>query len=522
MEDFCRIQVPKSSYLEKALAWLFFISVVLLAFDNVQTLPYVIGELSPVASAWVLLCFIGLFCFGIAFDKIKFKMSNNIISWLLTGFAIVIVLSGIFNLSEILEVTGKGRTGIEKFSKQVILLSLCYMITLAFYNSFKAKGIKWALNFMVLASLVSFVVVIIYSFFEIGHIWGHEWCSKVLAWFDAFFRKVPLDYKNRIRSVCGEGSWFANYLCFVYPMFIYGLLSYKRKSLYYLLIVTIWILSYLSFSRIVYFFVFTETFFIISIWLYLVKAKKYESVLLKKFFFLMVITFAGLYFIPEVPAKDYAEGEKAINVLKSMFPVDNKVTGVDSKNSQLTPELPAKDFADGDQAASVSKSASLKGNKIYKSGSKNYSNMGRIGSWCTAINMGSDRPVLGFGLGQYGFYAYRYVPDWAKNNVEIRSWVDLSVTNSWAPVHNLYARLFAETGLCGVLSWVLIWLVSALKMLKDVIKSQDHASVNIAFCILLAIYGVMVVGMNIDSFRYMQYWIILGMLLIYVEEQKPG
>ena len=134
--------------------------------------------------------------------------------------------------------------------------------------------------------------------------------------------------------------------------------------------------------------------------------------------------------------------------------------------------------------------------------------------------MGKDRPVLGFGLGQYGFHAYNYVPDWAKSNPEISSWVDLSMTQKWAPVHNIYARLFAETGICGIFSWILIWLVSAIIMLKDLIKSKDRQTLNISVFFLLAIYGIMVVGMNIDSFRYMPYWIIPGAMMIYFEDKN--
>ena len=135
----------------------------------------------------------------------------------------------------------------------------------------------------------------------------------------------------------------------------------------------------------------------------------------------------------------------------------------------------------------------------------------RLAYASAALNAFQAHPLTGVGLGASGFAIYQNMPDWVLAGVpEIAN--QMSPTSSLYPnPKNLYVRLLTETGLLGLLLFLLFYLslfAETLSLLRD----GTGPSRWLAAAGIFALTAIILQGITQDSFAMPEMWINLGLL----------
>jgi hypothetical protein len=435
-------------------------------FNDLEAMPRIFGEFRLEGSFYPV-------AFGIVFagiglllnprlskpKHISFKMFLFFLAWVL--------ISGTINCLTIAEVCTKGRTGIEKFILQAIVLLFVFFTTLLGYNVAVKVWKDRTLEIIRRAILLSFIIAGAYSLIEIQYLLGASWAGKALVGLNSLFRNDTALYP-RLRSVCGEASWFGSYFSFVYPWLLSYLFQVKRGFLLYLCIVGYALaMVYLSLSRTAYFIMVAETFLFILLMITKNMTRKVKTQLLVFLFVLVGLGFI-VHFIPSPT--------KSLQVIKSF---------------------------------------------VVKDTSYKLSNIGRFGSSFAGLRMGYANPIAGVGLGQYGFHMPEYTPSWAYASEEIKSWASTSPDTPWAPVNNIHVRIFAELGAVGLMLWLSIWgtsLISSFRITRKFRYYNPEKKIS-SIVLTVSIFGLILSGFNFDSFRFMAYWFLLA--IVWASHELP-
>ncbi len=122
------------------------------------------------------------------------------------------------------------------------------------------------------------------------------------------------------------------------------------------------------------------------------------------------------------------------------------------------------------------------------------------------------RPLLGVGLGQYGFNYPGAIRAEDLRSWEVQGYVaDTSAEEAWPPAYSIHVRLLAETGLIGYVLWLLLVIIPLLRSLR---LANDHTVVGrMHLAVTLTLSGWLLLGSSIDSFRFFGGWIALGIAL---------
>jgi len=433
-------------------------------FNGLNAIPRIFGELSVEGAFYPIA--LGMVVAGASLLlNTSLAKPQHISFKLLVLFLVWVFISGIVNCLTIVDASTKGRTGVEKLILQSILLVFVFLTALLGYHVAVRVWKDRTLKIIRRAVLFSFIIAGIYSLIEIPYLLGASWAEEVLVGISSLFRSESVLYPGKLRSICGEASWFGSYFSFIYPWLLSYLFYSKRRFLLYLgIVVYALVMVYFTFSRTAYFITALETLLFI-----LLMAKRNKSHKEKMRFFVFLFVLAGLgstvFFAPAT--------EKPSLVVKSFF---------------------IKDTA-------------------YR-----FSNIGRLGSSFAGLKMGCANPIAGVGLGQYGFHMSKHTPSWAWASDEIHHWASTSSDTSWAPVHNIHVRIFAELGVVGLTLWLLIWGTAWRSIYKITRKLRHYSQKEEMFgsILLVTIFGVMLSGFNSDSFRFMGYWFLLPVVWAWV------
>ena len=127
----------------------------------------------------------------------------------------------------------------------------------------------------------------------------------------------------------------------------------------------------------------------------------------------------------------------------------------------------------------------------------NYAVLERLAHWQAAFDMARDNLWLGVGFGNYGVvYA----------NYDLINWPD-----ALGHAHNYYLNLLAETGVVGLLAYLLLWAAILWRTLS-VLRRADWPVRGIALG-LLAIWTAVTVHHLVDKLYVNNIYIHLGVLL---------
>lgn len=450
-------------------------AIVLLPFN---ALPYgrtILGEIGYEGAFYPLLA--GLLWWTMrAATRSPISLPRHPSARILLLFVIWIFISALLNVPSIIEAVTKGRTGIEKFLLQSLLVGFMVASGVFAFNILVRSG---ALLYRIRTwASFSFIACGLYSAIEIGKLLGVTAFADALFQIDAFIRDRDnlLAYAElgRLRSVSGEASWFAMYLAFVMPWLLSRLYTQSRPYWGHALVIAYALmLIALTWSRAAYGITLVQV---------------------------LVFALGARYLVAD--GRRSARGNVVTISLVGLFAATATLTLVVF-----------------DQAVFAQRS--LLDILLSLLDTDNLSNIGRIGSQVAAMRMAMENPWFGVGLGQYGFHLAGSAPGWALASAEMAGWMSSSVDAPWAPAHGLYSRIAAELGFVGLTLWLAIWISvihGVTKRLRQ--RSGGREEQMLSLALLTSIVGVLLAGLNSDSLRFFGYWLVLAVAWAHIERAE--
>lgn len=465
------IRVTYSIY--PLLARIVVIALLLLPFNDLPYFPGVLGELSGEGAVYPLLLaallFVPLFFVG------RVQRPKHISFSFLLGFIGWAAVSGLFNINIISENLTKGRGGVEKFTLQFALLIFVSLCSVLVYSVASRQWGSKALMVFRKWVLLGFLLVGAYCLVEIARLVEMSWAVSILQVIDPLLHDEP--YFGRLRSVSGEASWLGVYLAFAFPWLLsYMFTAEKQKFWYIVIVIFALLIAIFTYSRYIYFTILLQI--VAYIFMVFTLRRKIARKSLLYIFgsaitILMVIVVVVFWSPPSAMSL-----ERIVSVFTSLARISED-------------------------------------NPYY------LSNVARVGSQVAACAMAFNHPIFGIGLGQYGFLMPEYVPGWALMSDEIQKWMSPLPGTAWPPVHGLYARIAAETGMVGLIFWLATWgtmLISTWRRCRKVfLLNREQGMLGVA--LIISKVGVLLAGLNLDSFRVFSYWFLLALGWLYVDHK---
>jgi len=237
-------------------------AVILLPFNGLPYFADILRELSKEGSFYPML---GLVLFGGAglFSGRRLRLPRDPSAKWLWAFLGWLAISALVNLPLILVAETKGRTGAEKLALQTLLLGFGVVSALMTYNVL--SRVDRPLERMKVWIGYSFALPALYSFFEVVTLYtGASWSIASQIVVDKLIFGGTSFY-GRVRSVCGESSYFALYAIFLFPWLAVEALRPRRPPAAALPVLALTGMVYLSFSRFGYLAVGAELLFILGV-----------------------------------------------------------------------------------------------------------------------------------------------------------------------------------------------------------------------------------------------------------------
>jgi hypothetical protein len=91
--------------------------------------------------------------------------------------------------------------------------------------------------------------------------------------------------------------------------------------------------------------------------------------------------------------------------------------------------------------------------------------------------------------------------------MEVRTYVT-EAEEAWPPSYSIHARMLAETGLFGYLTWLSMILTGIWRGLANADVETENGRAHIA--VAMTLIGWLLLGASIDSFRFFGGWIAVG------------
>lgn len=130
-----------------------------------------------------------------------------------------------------------------------------------------------------------------------------------------------------------------------------------------------------------------------------------------------------------------------------------------------------------------------------------------------------DHPLLGVGLGQSGFYLFGRMPDWALDRNPEMAFLLAPWSWTFPNPKNLWVRLLAETGLVGMLFFVVFLLLCAAASFA--LLSRRAAVYRLTGLYgMVAVPAVVISGFSLDTLALPTIWIALGLIVAGIEALK--
>lgn len=134
----------------------------------------------------------------------------------------------------------------------------------------------------------------------------------------------------------------------------------------------------------------------------------------------------------------------------------------------------------------------------------------RIVYWKAGWDIFGQRPLLGVGLGNAGFYFYDQLDPYAWELIEVRHYM----FNFISPpnIKSLWMRLLAETGILGFTCW-LVWLLLILLTALSLRRQKKPIARVFGLAGVLTLLGLLIEGFSLDTFALPYFWVTFGLLV---------
>lgn len=383
-----------------------------------------------------------------------------------------------------------------RFLKDCLLYDVIfsYGVSLWAYHLYQNKNTRpeasqtAAFSHLTISITILCLIMTAYSIIEIGYLTGNLTCARILAQINPLLYEVkklhgwwpPLLWKNQLRSLFAEPSFFGLASTMIVPILIYKILE-PSKSIFV--------------KRF-----FTCVFGIFVIMLFLTRARTALLLFIGQLFLLVsyIIFFKRIYL------------KRAFKILfvvllsfgLSLFIMSGfKVVNLDSgTTSTSTVQANATDYINDNVASVV-------GNKR--------SNTARFASVRATFLTGLQHSLFGVGRGFSTPYVNaNFTEDDLRNN-EVRNWSRYieqeGVLKSPIPVLNQFSIVFANFGVMGLF----LYLLPMFYVLASILKILYSGQMDIEGACLIIAYIATVAAMFSNS-AFLTYYIMTGILISYI------
>ena len=453
--------------ISKILEILLVVAIFLIPFDNLPYAKNILGELSYRGAVYPFIIII-LINFGYTIKNKEIYLPKGKEWKFIFVFLVITVISCLFNAQSILNNSFKGRSGINKLILQFMVIIFMVLVLYTSEIIIKIRNIK--LKNLRKYIMYSLIPVLIYGFLELlnmSKILDLSWILNKISYLIHTYSRGEF-YVKGIRSVTGEVSYFAMYSSFALPWiasYIFTEKITKNKICYSIITMSLLVLMVFSKSRTSYIIIITQIFMFVI--------------------FLMICNTNIKYKITVI---------RSTAICIMIFIVINSTV--------LS--------AVGGDINSV-KSFSIKGVVTSLLDSNNMSNIARVGLQGAALNIAIKNPILGTGLGQYGFHVKGNLSEKALTSLEVQNWMNPEI-DIWPPAFSLYSRMVAEQGFVGGIFWIVFLLYLVIKLLKKVRKCKDDI---LGIALLVSFIGVLISWWNADTYGQLSFWILLPFVISY-------
>jgi O-antigen ligase len=447
--------------LQKTYKILFFLGLFFFPFNGYKGIAG-LGEFKSEAGAiFFFLGFLFLIVNAIVTKRIVIPY-KNLIFQLIFFFVIWCFITTLFNYGTVSTNYFKQTSGINRFLRQYIALLLSSLVFFLLYINILAKmELKEILFKIRKVFLLSLILASVYGLLQVlvttFSIRFFYTLIEILNYFP--FLESNFYPGGRISSISYEPPFLAIYLITISGwMFSYILTS--KNPLRFVPTISILFLTYFSGSRTGLVVIFIQL-VIFSVFLYNdQRFKKYIT----KFFIGFAVVFSVLLLL---------NGEK---VIKS---VTEKMDSLDFKKN-LT---------------------------------KNVSNQSRFGMQYASIQVFLENPIIGVGFGQQTYHNRTHYPTWAtRKNYEFELYYKNKKEKAFPPGYNIYTRLLAETGLVGIVLFLMI-LYFSLNEIRLLMKNAKEEEKTLLIIVLISLIGLYINWFQIDTFRMYGIWLGLAILI---------
>lgn len=382
-------------------------------------------------------------------------MVPSVFFLLTLAFLLVIVLGVAINFDEIATVWYKGRSGMSRVITQGMAVTLGPLVTLMFFN-FAVRGGLPAISRGAWIALMLMTVVALFEVASWASIPGltqiHEVLSLVIHAESGTF------YPERLRMTAFEASWGAVMLTFIFPFAITAG-SGRRVALVAGIVVLLVVLLQSRTGMLV---------IAVQFMLFLAGFFRHRKDLILHGTTAAALVVLAMMMIPSIQASVMEKGSNLIRY-GSMDGLIDPTPGV----------------------------------------TENVSNVTRLAAIRAGLSMFEERPLLGVGLGQYGFNYPYHIRAEDLRSYEVRNYATAGdAARAWPPAYSLHVRLLAETGLAGYLIWLAMIVPLLLRSLSRSTGATYVGRMHLAVAMTLT--GWLLLGASIDSFRFFGGWIALG------------
>lgn len=342
--------------------------------------------------------------------------------------------------------------------------------------------------------LAAVAVILIYALVEIPYVfYNNEYCKAILIAFNPILHDIkdggtwwpPLLWPDvRIRSIFAEPSYLGIYMAFAMPWLWYMMISKKnyRANLFAAVIILLnTFIVFLTKSRTGIVILIGELLLLSLVTVYFFKIKDFKNLFRN-------IAIVCLSFVAFIGANFFIEHSSlncTNNSHKSNTEIQKQVESYVSENV-----------------------SSLKS-------SDKRSNRARFSIMIANLNIGAEHPILGVGPSLRQAYIIHYLPTEAFEDNEVRGWIQnqkaKGVFKGSFPSLGEYTTRFAETGLFGILLFLLPPISLIFKILKYIL-AQNSISENdyVLLYFLISLLGILATGIGESLNVTYCYWILLG------------
>lgn len=470
-------------YISKILISLFLLSLFLIPLDDLPYFP-MLGGLGKRASVYAFALLTAITFFIYIYNK-KIFFIKNLENYLILAFYGSCIFSIFINFSSISESLFKGQSG---FKRVIIQLASITLLLLTMY-AIQFIVSKYELSIFIIRKFIclSFIPVAIVATLQLLNLlklFDFSYIISKISYFINSSLRGDL-YGSRLRGISAEASYLGMYCAFIFPWFFSYLITSKKKltKLFYG-IVSILILA-------------------------LVVGTKSRTAVILTLLDILVIGFLIIFFYKNIRTKIISTiilGFMTIFLFNFSSLMDIVINRPITHSETETVEPPSNTVNNYEVGGLIT---SISDTSID-------SNIARSSMQKSALSMGIDHPILGVGLGQFGFYLNEYLPEGAKeNSYEVRNWIDTNVS-VWPPVHSIYHRIFAEEGLIGLILYFAFIITICLKLFIKIILNRNYKSKCLIGIILLSSYSsILVGGLTLDQFVVPQFWIMSALCILY-------